>query len=308
MRAQFSSIAAGQWLSIRLSIIAVSIVAAIAVSAVIQHQITGVDSGLVALAITYALSLTSLLNGLLGSFIETEKEMVSVERIDDYLTNVQLEDDSGEGVSLRYNSYLPLALDNINLSINAGEKVAIVGRTGSGKSSIFQALLRMISIESGKILLDGVPNFIDSSACVTAGSLFENLIVGCEHVDTSQVATIARVAHLDTLMTRIGGLDGLIDEGGKNLSFGERQIISICRVLLAKCKVVLIDEATSHLDETVHRRMMSLISVHLPMATVICITHVLHGLSEFDTVIEMANGKVLRQGPPMEPISHEIRS
>ncbi|KAK6045322.1 hypothetical protein COOONC_17173 [Cooperia oncophora] len=170
MRAQFSSIAAGQWLSIRLSIIAVSIVAAIAVSAVIQHQITGVDSGLVALAITYALSLTSLLNGLLGSFIETEKEMVSVERIDDYLTNVQLEDDSGEGgaydfagriqfdqVSLRYNSYLPLALDNINLSINAGEKVAIVGRTGSGKSSIFQALLRMISIESGKILLDGVP-------------------------------------------------------------------------------------------------------------------------------------------------------
>nr|CDJ84141.1 unnamed protein product [Haemonchus contortus] len=335
MRAQFSSIAAGQWLSIRLSIIAVSIVAAIAASAVIQHQITGVDSGLVALAITYALSLTGLLNGLLSSFIETEKEMVSVERIDDYLTNVQMEDDKGdmEGpydfagrvqfneVSLRYNSYLPLALENISFTINAGEKVAIIGRTGSGKSSIFQALLRMIPIESGTITLDGVSTssiplhtlrrafgVVPQHPFIFSGSLFENLIVGCEHVDASQVANIARVAHLDTLMTRIGGLDGQIDEGGKNLSFGERQIISICRVLLAKCKVVLIDEATSHLDATVHRRMMSLISVHLPMATVICITHVLHGLSDFDTVIEMANGKILRQGPPTEPISHEIRS
>ncbi|KAK6011619.1 hypothetical protein OSTOST_23289 [Ostertagia ostertagi] len=156
MRAQFSSIAAGQWLSIRLSIIAVSIVAAIAVSAVIQHQITGVDSGLVALAITYALSLTGLLNGLLGSFIETEKEMVSVERIEDYLTNVEMEDDRGEAevafdfagriqfdqVSLRYNSYLPLALDNINLSINAGEKVAIVGRTGQREKQFIPGLLR----------------------------------------------------------------------------------------------------------------------------------------------------------------------
>ncbi|VDM81550.1 unnamed protein product [Strongylus vulgaris] len=76
LRAQFSSLAASQWLSIRLSLIAVGIVATIALSAVAQHQILGVDSGLVALAITYALSLTSLLNGLLGSFIETEKEMV----------------------------------------------------------------------------------------------------------------------------------------------------------------------------------------------------------------------------------------
>ncbi|EYB92432.1 hypothetical protein Y032_0194g1443 [Ancylostoma ceylanicum] len=335
IRAQFSSLAASQWLSIRLSLIAVGIVAAISLSAVVQHQLLGVDLGLVALAITYALSLTSLLNGLLGSFIETEKEMVSVERINDYLTNVPEEEDDGKAepplefagkielrsVHLRYSRYLPLALDNINVTIAAGEKVAIIGRTGSGKTSLLQALLRTVTLESGQILLDGLDTATLSLAMlrrvfgvvpqhpfIFSGSLYENLAVGCEHATENQVANIARVAHLESLMTRIGGLDGQIEEGGKNLSFGERQIISICRVLLAKCKVVLIDEATSHLDATVHQRMMSLISTHLPTATVICITHVMHGLSDFDTVIEMANGKVVSEGPPAtDSISHEIR-
>ncbi|EPB72037.1 ABC transporter, ATP-binding protein [Ancylostoma ceylanicum] len=326
IRAQFSSLAASQWLSIRLSLIAVGIVAAISLSAVVQHQLLGVDLGLVALAITYALSLTSLLNGLLGSFIETEKEMVSVERINDYLTNVPEEEDDGKAepplefagkielrsVHLRYSRYLPLALDNINVTIAAGEKVAIIGRTGSGKTSLLQALLRTVTLESGQILLDGLDTATLSLAMlrrvfgvvpqhpfIFSGSLYENLAVGCEHATENQVANIARVAHLESLMTRIGGLDGQIEEGGKNLSFGERQIISICRVLLAKCKVVLIDEATSHLDATVHQRMMSLISTHLPTATVICITHVMHGLSDFDTVIEMANGKNIVSGYQM---------
>ncbi|KHJ92520.1 ABC transporter, ATP-binding protein [Oesophagostomum dentatum] len=335
LRAQFSSLAASQWLSIRLSLIAVSIVAAIALSAVVQHQLLGVDSGLVALAITYALSLTGLLNGLLGSFIETEKEMVSVERINDYLTNIAEEEDKGEAqppsefsgnielrnVFLRYSRYLPLALDSVNVSIAAGEKVAIIGRTGSGKTTLLQALLRTVSIESGQILLDNVDistlslpvlrrvfGVVPQHPFIFSGSLYENLAVGCESATEDQVANIARVARLESLMTRIGGLDGQIEESGKNLSFGERQIISICRVLLAKCKVVLIDEATSHLDATVHQRMMSLIATHLPKATVICITHVMHGLSDFDTVIEMANGKVISKGPPSPAsISHEIR-
>ncbi|KAK6015467.1 hypothetical protein OSTOST_19107 [Ostertagia ostertagi] len=149
--------------------------------------------------------------------------MVSVERIEDYLTNVEMEDDRGE---------------------------AEVAFDFAGRIQFDQALLRMIPIESGKITLDGVSissiplpvlrrafGVVPQHPFIFSGSLYENLIVGCEHVDQSQVANIARVAHLDTLMTRIGGLDGQIDEGGKNLSFGERQIISICRVLLAKCKL-----------------------------------------------------------------------
>ncbi|VDM56770.1 unnamed protein product [Angiostrongylus costaricensis] len=330
MRAQYSLIAAGQWLSVRLSFISISIVATIAMTAVVQHQMKGVDSGMIALAITYALSLTGLLNGLLGSFIETEKEMISVERIDDYLTNIgryydNITDISGHiefnNVSLRYSGYMPFALDNVSISVPAGQKMAIVGRTGSGKTSLLQALLRMVNIESGEIKLDGlnttliplnvlrrVFGVVPQHPFIFSGSLYENLTVGCDSVEMHQVANITHLASLDSLVTRIGGLDGHIEEGGRNLSFGERQIISICRVLLAKAKIVLIDEATSHLDEAAHRRMLSLIMNYLPDATLICITHILHGLSEFDAVVEMANGKVVGIKSPQEEVSpHTLR-
>ncbi|KJH49297.1 ABC transporter, ATP-binding protein [Dictyocaulus viviparus] len=336
MRAQYSSIAADQWLSVRLSIISLSVVTVIALMSVIEHELNGVDTGMIALALTYALSLTSLLNGLLGSLIETEKEMVSVERIDDYLTNVTQEDSKGDvlittsdicgniefcNVSLRYNSYLPLALENVNISIQAGQKVAIMGRTGSGKSSLLQALLRIVNIEFGQIRLDGLDitsiplnvlrrvfGVVPQHPFIFSGSLYENLVVGYDCVDRNEVATMARAAQLESLITRIGGLEGQIEEGGKNLSFGERQIISICRVLLAKCKIVLIDEATSHLDETMHNKIMSLIIKHLPNATIICVTHVLYGLSEFDTVIEMANGRVISQKPPSEELLNRMQT
>ncbi|KAJ1348139.1 Multidrug resistance-associated protein 7 [Parelaphostrongylus tenuis] len=214
---------------------------------------------------------------------------------------------------------MPLALDNVTIRIPAGQKVAIVGRTGSGKTSLLQALLRLVSIESGEITIDGLNTtliplnalrrifgVVSQHPFIFSGSLYENLTVGCDSVEEHQVANIARLASLDSLVTRIGGLDGHIEEGGKNLSFGERQIISICRVLLARAKVILIDEATSHLDETAHRRMLSLIMTYLPGATLICITHILHGLSEFDTIVEMANGKVISLKSAQE-VSHNIQ-
>ncbi|VDM73918.1 unnamed protein product [Strongylus vulgaris] len=149
--------------------------------------------------------------------------MVSVERINDYLTNVPAEDDEGKSepplefsgrielkkVFLRYSRYLPLALDDINVTIAPGEKVAIIGRTGSGKTTFMQALLRTISIESGQIMLDGLDastislkmlrkvfGVVPQHPFIFSGSLYENLAVGCEHASEDQVATIARNAHL----------------------------------------------------------------------------------------------------------------
>ncbi|PAV90039.1 hypothetical protein WR25_07660 [Diploscapter pachys] len=101
-------------------------------------------------------------------------------------------------------------------------------------------------------------------------------------------------------MNRIGGLTGHLDEGGKNLSYGEKQLLSICRILLARPRIVLIDEATSHIDSASHRRVIQLLMSRLPSATLISILHVLEGLEAYDIVIEMDNGKILKQYNPKE--------
>ncbi|CAI4223347.1 unnamed protein product [Auanema sp. JU1783] len=322
IRAQFSSLAASQWLAIRLSLIAVAVVAGISVAAILQHKITNVDSGLVGLAITYALSMTSLLNGLLGSFIETEKEMVSVERIQEYIDELPVEKDgedakrvgnilgriSFNSVSLRYDRGSPLALDNFSLKIEPGEKVAICGRTGSGKSTIFQTLLRTVKYESGHVLIDdhdinNVPfsqlrsiiAIVPQHPFIFSGTLFENLTVGCPEIERSRVTRILMSeSPLDALLHRTGGLDGMIEEGGKNLSFGEKQVISICRLLLAEPKIVLIDEATSHLDASAHQLMISSIWDHFPLTTVISIVHNTSNLGIYDKVVEVDRGMVVK--------------
>lgn len=108
-------------------------------------------------------------------------------------------------------------------------------------------------------------------------------------------------------LTRVGGLDAEIAESGTNFSFGEKQIICLCRLILSKPKIVLIDEATAHLDEKTHLIMTHLLRQTLPTTTVISIMHRLSGIKNFDTIIEMADGVIQRKGPP-EMFAHLSRS
>ncbi|KAL8565198.1 hypothetical protein ACOMHN_003985 [Nucella lapillus] len=171
-RAQFSTQAAARWLDLRLRMLGVAIVGSIAFIAVIQHHFQGVDAGLVGLALTYALSVTSLLGGVVMFFTETEKELVSVERAQHYITSIPYEKWDGslfplsswpkdgvvkfEGVCMRYRSGLPYALNKLTFQTRPGEKLGIVGRTGSGKSSLFLTLFRMVEIQQGVITVDGM--------------------------------------------------------------------------------------------------------------------------------------------------------
>ncbi|VDM39196.1 unnamed protein product [Toxocara canis] len=262
VRAQYSSLAAAQWLSIRLQILGVVMVSAVAISALLHRTLHYVDAGMVGLAITYALSVTNLLNSLLSSFIETEKELISVERMAEYIESTPQEsnnfaipmnsDINGRidfaCVSLRYGAGLPLALENISFRIEAGARVAIIGRTGSGKSSLIQALLRANPIDSGRIFIDGVDinsvelhslrsifGIVTQTPFVFSGTLRENLCLAHDFAE-ERLHKIAEIANFGSLIKRLGGIDGVIEEGGSNLSFGEKQIISICRLVLARPK------------------------------------------------------------------------
>ncbi|KHN74317.1 Multidrug resistance-associated protein 7 [Toxocara canis] len=324
VRAQYSSLAAAQWLSIRLQILGVVMVSAVAISALLHRTLHYVDAGMVGLAITYALSVTNLLNSLLSSFIETEKELISVERMAEYIESTPQEsnnfaipmnsDINGRidfaCVSLRYGAGLPLALENISFRIEAGTRVAIIGRTGSGKSSLIQALLRANPIDSGRIFIDGVDinsvelhslrsifGIVTQTPFVFSGTLRENLCLAHDFAE-ERLHKIAEIANFGSLIKRLGGIDGVIEEGGSNLSFGEKQIISICRLVLARPKIVIFDEATAHMDSATHARMTELVRCFLPTVTIISIIHRIEDIHNYDSVIRMEAGKIAWQGPP----------
>lgn len=171
-KAQFASFAASQWLGIRLQLIGVAMVTGVGLLAVIQHQFDIVNPGLVGLAISYALSITSLLSGVVNAFTETEREMIAVERVNQYIDEVEPEVDNSimnppyawpsqgvvsfNNVVMKYREHLAPSLKGVTFETRPAEKIGIVGRTGAGKSSLFSAIFRLVPLHSGSILIDAV--------------------------------------------------------------------------------------------------------------------------------------------------------
>uniref|UniRef100_A0A8B9UT98 ABC-type xenobiotic transporter n=1 Tax=Anas zonorhyncha TaxID=75864 RepID=A0A8B9UT98_9AVES len=223
-RCLFASNTAVQWLDIRLQMIGVAVITAIAGIAIIQHQKELGNPGLVGLALSYALSVTNLLSGLISSFTMTETMMVSVERTEEYTTDIPVECPQGlalglvefQHVVLAYRAGLPNALDGVSFTVYPGEKVGVVGRTGSGKSTLFLALFRMLELKAGRILLDGVDSRSRlSSACrsrlaiipqdpfLFSGSIRENLDPQGKRTD-AELHEVLEQCHLRDAVTRMG--------------------------------------------------------------------------------------------------------
>lgn len=173
-RCQYTFFALSQWLNLRLQILAILYSTGVALTAVLLHCYAKMklNAGLVGLSLVYSFTITDLLNGLVQTFAQLEIDMVAVERIKQYLRRTDKEKQTGlqtapnswpkdgriviDSLSFRYKPDAPRALDNVNLVIQPYQHVAIVGRTGSGKSTLVQCLLRLNNLEKGRILLDGV--------------------------------------------------------------------------------------------------------------------------------------------------------
>uniref|UniRef100_A0A0N4ZSR3 ABC-type xenobiotic transporter n=1 Tax=Parastrongyloides trichosuri TaxID=131310 RepID=A0A0N4ZSR3_PARTI len=363
LRAQYSSIAASQWLSVRLQLMGVAMITTVAFGAVLQKQLGVIDSfqqSMIGLAITYALTLTNLLNAILNSFIDTEKEMISVERINQFVENIPKETDNNGGtdtsndlenqnndlernllrneeytenesittyidstfengdiifhnVFLSYTGDLSTSvLKNINFGIKKGSKVAILGRTGSGKSSLFNLILRAYDITSGYISIANhniaslsLSTLRSNIAIVTqqpfifSGTVYQNLNVlnnrnnkTKENILKETIRQFFIKVSLEDMLEEMNGIDGLIEENGSNLSYGQKQILACIRILLLHPKIVLIDEATAYMDLALHNKMLALIKEFLPNSTVLMIVHHDLDLEEFDGCIYMVNGEI----------------
>ncbi|NXV93451.1 MRP7 protein, partial [Calonectris borealis] len=325
-RCLFASNTAMQWLDIRLQMIGVAVVTTIAGIAIIQHQKQLGNPGLVGLALSYALSVTNLLSGLISSFTLTETMMVSVERTEEYTTDIPMEsqdklvqvaaDWPSQGlvefqqVVLAYRVGLPNALDGVNFTVYPGEKVGIVGRTGSGKSTLFLALFRMLELKSGRILLDGVDSqlvgleelrsrlaIIPQDPFLFSGSIRENLDPQGKWTD-AELHEVLEQCHLWDAVTQMGGLDSELGERGKSLSLGQRQLVCLARALLTRAKVLCIDEATASVDQKTDQLLQQTIRQRFADKTVLTIAHRLNTILDSDRVLVMQAGRVAELDSP----------
>nr|CAD7588456.1 unnamed protein product [Timema genevievae] len=272
----YLTITTNRWLSVRLETIGNIIIFFSSIFAVLGRDT--MDPGLVGLSISYAMQITQSLNMLVRQTSDIETNIVAVERIKEYAAYKQeapWENPShpvapdwpqaGHVVfrdyKLRYREGLDLVLRGINVTVEGGEKVGIVGRTGAGKSSLTLALFRIVEAAGGSILIDGEDisqlglhtlrsrlTIIPQDPVLFSGTLRRNLDPFATFSDMDVWQALEH-AHLKTFVKSLpAGLNHEVSEGGENLSVGQRQLICLARALLRKTKLLILDEATAAVD------------------------------------------------------------
>jgi ABC-type multidrug transport system fused ATPase/permease subunit len=279
LRAYYPSISANRWLAVRLEFIGSIIILAAASFAIISVTTgSGISAGIVGLAMSYGLQITQSLNWIVRQTVEVETNIVSVERVLEYAA---LKSEAPEVISknrppnswpskgavafnnysTRYRDGLDLVLKNVSLNIKSHEKIGVVGRTGAGKSSLTLALFRIIEGTEGNVTIDGLNTgsiglldlrgrlaIIPQDAALFEGSVRDNLDPGHVHDDTELWSVLAHARLRDHVASMSGQLDARINEGGSNLSQGQRQLVSLARALLTPSNILVLDEATAAVD------------------------------------------------------------
>jgi ABC-type multidrug transport system fused ATPase/permease subunit len=240
---------------------------------------------------------------------ETSQESLVHEVIE---SNVDVElvgDIRFDNYSMSYRKDLPAILARLNLVIPFGKKVGIVGRTGAGKTSLMQALFRMVYHQSGDISIGGRSIFSVDVNCLRAhfgvvpqdpylfaGTVRFNLVGELTHVSDDDLQQALATVGLNI------DLDAKVLEGGKDYSVGERQLLCLARLILLNKQFILMDEPTSSLDRRTDERIQLLLHTALADKTVITIAHRLESLEHYDLILELSEGRLLRQGKPEELI------
>lgn len=255
-----------------------------------------------------------------------ERAMASADRVLDLLkVPVNLEKDKSaekfsanmdvvlKDVSFSYNTSSPV-LSRVNMTIPAGKTVAIVGPTGSGKSTITKLLLHFYKATTGQVSVGGVNvdvcdlkalrsqiGLVSQDVFLFHGTIYENIAYGKPGATREEVMAAARKAYADEFIDRLPqGLDTLIGERGQKLSGGQRQRLSIARVILKNPPVLILDEATSAVDNETEAVIQKSLAEVAKGRTTLVIAHRLSTVTHADSIYVLAQGKVVEQGTHAE--------
>ncbi|XP_023933084.1 multidrug resistance-associated protein 5-like [Lingula anatina] len=322
-----------RWLAIRLDLLTILITTVTGILVIITPTEI-MPPALAGLALSYAIQMTGLFQFTIRLSIESEARFTSVERIQHYIQNLESEAEAvveenrppanwpSEGhvtfqrVRMKYRPNLPLVLKGISFEIKPRKKIGIVGRTGSGKSSLGVSLFRLVELSAGKIVIDGVDigsiglddlrsklSIIPQDPVLFVGTVRYNLDPFQQHTDQELWEAIEKCHVKDTIKELEGQLEAPVVENGENFSVGERQLICMARALLRHSKILMLDEATAAIDTETDALIQETIKEAFEDCTMLTIAHRLNTVLGCDKIMVLDDGKVVEYDTPAKLLS-----
>ncbi|XP_073303895.1 ABC transporter C family member 3-like [Primulina huaijiensis] len=326
-RPKFHTAGAMEWLCIRLDVLSL-VTFAFSLVFLISIPKGAIDPSVAGLAITYGLNLNMLQSWVVWNFCTLENRIISVERILQYISipsepplviesnrplsqwptngEVNIQD-----LQVRYAPHLPLVLRGLTCTFFGRKRTGIVGRTGSGKSTLIQTLFRIVDPTGGQILIDGIDissiglhdlrsrlSIIPQDPTMFEGTIRSNLDPLEEYTDEQIWEALDKCQLGDDVRRKEGKLDSSVSENGENWSVGQRQLVCLGRVLLKKSQVLVLDEATASVDTATDNLIQQTLKQHFTNSTVITIAHRITSVLDSDRVALLDHGLLKEYDTP----------
>ncbi len=282
----------------------------------------GITVGQLSCFLSYANQYTKPFNEISGVITELQSAMASADRLFSVMDEMEQTPDKPDAkelqsvdgsvdavnVSFSYNPDVKL-IENFNLSVDKGQRVAIVGPTGCGKTTVINLLMRFYDCDKGEIRVSEIPiNDIKRSSLrgaygmvlqetwLKTATVWENIAYGCPEATRDEIVAAAKAAHCHSFIKRLpNGYDTVLSDDGI-LSQGEKQLLCIARVMLRLPPMLILDEATSSIDTRTEQRIQRAFAKMMQGRTSFIVAHRLSTIREADVILVMKNGNIIEQG------------
>ncbi|XP_061342019.1 ABC transporter C family member 10-like [Gastrolobium bilobum] len=330
----FHSFAANEWLMLRLETVSAIVFASAALCMVVLPPGT-FTSGFIGMALSYGLSLNSSLVFAIQNQCTLANQIISVERLDQYMHIPSEAPEVIEGnrppvnwpfagkveihdLQIRYRPDTPLVLRGITCTFEGGHKIGVVGRTGSGKSTLIGALFRLVEPAGGRIIVDGIDissiglhdlrsriGIIPQDPTLFNGTVRFNLDPLSQHSDQEIWEVLGKCQLREVVEEKEGGLDSSVVEAGANWSMGQQQLFCLGRALLRRSRILVLDEATASIDNATDLILQKTIRTEFADCTVITVAHRIPTVMDCTKVVAISDGELVEYDEPMNLMKKE---